>query len=73
MTEDRKWTRSSKGTGTIADDVIQNGHSGVTDNTFFSQSGAGTADYDPEKKSFSVAAESSELALELPKDFSSKD
>ena len=73
MTEDRKWARSSKGTGTIADDVIQNGHSGVKGNTFFSQSGAGTADYDPEKKSFSVAAESSELALELPKDFSSKD
>tara|TARA_R110000850_G_scaffold27268_15_gene77151 strand:- start:97 stop:1023 length:927 start_codon:yes stop_codon:yes gene_type:complete len=73
MTTDRKWARISNGTGTIADDVIQNGHSGVRDNTFFSQSGAGTADYDPKKKEFSVTLDRSELELELPIDFFSKE
>lgn len=64
-----KWTAITKGSGTIADDVIQNGHSGVRGNVFFSQSGAETADYDPAKKQFSVTVEKSELVIELPKDF----
>lgn len=69
MAFDRKWTRISKGSGTIADDIIQNGHSGEEDNTFYSESGAGTTDYDPKQKYFSVTVESSELMLELPTDF----
>lgn len=54
MTADGQWTAVTEGRGTIADDVLQNGHSGVKNGVFFSQSGAGTADYNTMPKRFSV-------------------
>ncbi len=69
MSDFGKWTAITQGTGTIANDVIQNGHSGVRDNVFFSQSGADTADYDPAKKQFSVTVEKNELMIDLPEGF----
>ena len=54
MTGSGKWQRIKNGSGTIADDIIQNGHSGVKQNMFFSKSGADTADYDTMPKQFSI-------------------
>ena len=54
MTAAGDWQRILNGSGTIADDVIQNGHSGVRENLFYSQSGAETADYETMPKKFSV-------------------
>lgn len=54
MNSSGEWQFISNGSGSIADDIIQNGHSGVKDNCFFSQSGAETADFDSEPKKFSV-------------------
>ena len=70
MTATGNWQRITNGSGTIADDVIQNGHSGVKKNLFFSQSGAGTADYNTQPKQFSVTPAENRFAIEsLPDDF----
>jgi len=70
MTAAGEWQRIVDGAGTIADDFIQNGHSGVKDNTFFSQSGAGTADYNTQPKTFSIKPTEDGFAIELlPKDW----
>ncbi len=57
------WQPIQDGSGTIADDVIQNGHSGVRDNRMYSQSGADTADYGSMPKDFRVERAG------MPKDF----
>ena len=54
MTALGNWQRIKDGSGTIADDIIKNGHSGVKGNTFFSQSGAETADYNSHPKLFAI-------------------
>jgi hypothetical protein len=70
MTTTGSWQGIENGVGTIADDIIQNGHSGVKDNMFFSQSGAQTADYGTQPKRFSVKpADRAFLIDPLPKDF----
>lgn len=53
-----EWAPIINGSGTIADDIIQNGHSGVRDNVMFSQSGADTADYSSVPRRFSVTRSS---------------
>ncbi len=60
-----KWTRIKNGSGTIADDVIQNGHSGVKKNMFFSQSGAETKDYNTQPKTFSVKVSKKSFEVKL--------
>jgi hypothetical protein len=70
MTATYDWQRIVDGSGTIADDVIQNGHSGVKKNTFFSKSGAETADYNTQPKGFSISPPEHEFAIEpLPEDW----
>lgn len=64
MTAAGEWQRIVNGTGTIADDVIQNGHSGVKDNTFFSQSGADTLDYNTQPKKFSIKPTENNFVIE---------
>jgi hypothetical protein len=73
MTTSGKWLRIINGSGTIADDVIQNGHSGVRKNTFYSESGAETADYKTKPKKFSITPPVSKFAIKpLPKGFEPK-
>lgn len=72
MTATGDWQRITNGSGTIADDIIQNGHSGIKENLFFSQSGAGTADYNTQPKQFLVTPPENKLTIEpLPDDFPS--
>jgi len=70
MSADGKWRRIVNGSGTIADDIIQNGHSGVKNNCFYSKSGADTADYGTKPKRFSIKPPNTKFAIKpLPKDF----
>ena len=70
MTDSGEWQRIINGSGTIADDIIQNGHSGVRENTFFSQSGADTADYSTQPKNFSITPPGGKLLInQLPDEF----
>ena len=70
MTSGGEWQRITDGSGTIADDIIQNGHSGVKENTFFSRSGADIANYNTWPKQFSVEPpESTFIINPLPGDF----
>ena len=70
MTASGEWQRITRGSGSIADDVIQNGHSGVRGNTFFSQSGADTADFNTQPKKFTVTPPSGKLVISpLPDGF----
>jgi hypothetical protein len=70
MTAAGVWQRITNGSGTIADDIIQNGYSGVRKNTFFSQSGADTADYNTQPKKFSVTPPKGKLVIDsLPEAF----
>lgn len=61
------WLRIANGSGTIADDLIQNGHSGIKNNLFFSKSGAATEDYQTQPKRFSIELDQENFALESPK------
>ncbi|MBT3199603.1 MAG: DUF3472 domain-containing protein [Phycisphaerales bacterium] len=73
MTTTGKWQRIVNGSGSIADDVIQNGHSGVMNNTFYSQSGADTADYKTKPRKFSITPPKTKFKVDpLPKDFEPK-
>ena len=65
MTSAGDWQRIVHGSGSIADDVIQNGHSGVRENVFFSQSGADTADFGTQPKRFSIVPSEEVLAIDL--------
>ncbi|MCA8990082.1 MAG: DUF3472 domain-containing protein, partial [Planctomycetaceae bacterium] len=70
MTGSGEWQSIENGSGTIADDVIQNGHSGVLDNKFFSKSGADTSDYGTMPKQFSVTVKPSTARPDdLPEEF----
>ncbi len=70
MTSQGEWQFITRGSGTIADDLIQNGHSGAKNDQFFSQSGADTADYATQPKDFSVQSPPSGFAVDpLPLDF----
>ncbi|WP_200392748.1 DUF3472 domain-containing protein [Roseibacillus ishigakijimensis] len=71
LTTGGEWLVITEGRGTIADDLLQNGHSGVSENVFYSQSGADTADYASQPRAFRVEREGKTLALELPGDFPS--
>ncbi len=66
MTDKQEWQRIVNGSGTIADDLIQNGHSGVKENLFFSQSGAETADYQTQPKQFSIVPTQEEIEIDNP-------
>ena len=71
MTSAGKWQQIKNGSGTIADDVIQNGHSGVNKNMFFSQSGAETKDYNTQPKTFFVMPPRKKFMIDpLPKSLS---
>ncbi|MDP6524365.1 MAG: DUF3472 domain-containing protein [Kiritimatiellia bacterium] len=73
MTASGDWQRITNGSGTIADDIIQNGHSGVRKNVFFSQSGADTADYNTQPKKFSITVPESKLIIDpLPETLQTK-
>lgn len=61
-----EWKRISNGSGSIADDVIQNGHSGVTGNLFFSKSGADTRDYGTQPKRFSIQLNEEKFSIQAP-------
>ena len=65
MTVDGEWQRILNGSGTIADDVIQNGHSGLKDNIFYSQSGADTADYKTVPRNFSMEAPKDKFEIKI--------
>lgn len=70
MATSGEWHRINNGSGTIADDIIQNGHSGVTNNTFYSRSGAETADYSTKPKKFSVTPRTGRMVIDpLPEHF----
>jgi Domain of unknown function (DUF3472)/Domain of unknown function (DUF5077) len=70
MTSRGKWQFITDGSGTIADDLLQNGHSGVKNDQFFSQSGADTADYGTQPKDFSVKKPAGQFKIDpLPGDF----
>ena len=70
MTRAGTWQRITTGAGTIADDIIQNGHSGVKENIFFSRSGADTANYSTWPKRFSIEApEHAFIINQLPAGF----
>jgi len=64
MTAAGEWQRIENGSGTIADDIIQNGFSGVKNNMFFSQSGAETKDYNTQPKKFSIMPANSILTID---------
>ena len=70
MTDAGTWQRVTNGSGTIADDLIQNGHSGVKNNTFFSQSGAETADYKTQPRRLSVVPSKEPFTFTPPPGFS---
>ncbi len=73
MSESGKWLRVKEYQGTIADDVIQNGHSGVLRNMPFSKSGAGTADYQTMPKRFERRIDQEEFSTdEFPAEVSNR-
>jgi hypothetical protein len=64
------WQRILSGSGSIADDIIQNGHSGINDNVFFSQTGADTADFKTKPKQFRRENSATPFAIKnLPEEF----
>lgn len=60
------WKKISNGSGSIADDVIQNGHSGVKENLFLRKSGAETKDYATQPRQFSIELKDENFSLERP-------
>ena len=71
MNSKKEWQPITSMAGTIADDIVQNGHSGILDNIPYSETGANAIEYDKMPKFFRVKKRIS-IPFDfpdLPKDF----